>query len=236
MPSLAVLRSKAALKGRVSAFLRWAKRAGWQLMPTALRIPEWGTIRLTRVWSEIRDELKCAYRRSLAIGLAKRRPKVFAGLEEWNPKEHRKFLNSLHPHAASVIFRVWTGCAMTSAHAYAIGKAETPHCQCGHEQQTVKHLIFQCPLKGECPVEIQAWEQKDNCVSMACLCPPKADKENVALWRCLCTRAIQVLSALEKPTETMDWKGHLPFSDLSGRQVYCARCLITRRAPLTQNT
>ena len=119
---------------------------------------------------------------------------------------------------------------MTAAHAYTIGKAESPACQCGAEVESVRHLIFECPLRGPCPVEILSWKDRPRCFSMACLCPLKADRHEVSLWRLLCRRAIHVLSTTVSATPDIDWKGHIPLPDVTGQQVYCIRCLVSRKA------
>ena len=144
--SLALLRSKKALCGRTSAFLRWAKRANWTIKHNYLEVTGCGFIRLSRVWSEVREEIRETYRRSMMAAVVKRRPLLYEGLRDLNHKEHRKFISSLSPHSASLILRVWSGAAMTASHAHTVGARDAPTCECGAERQTVKHLVFDCRL------------------------------------------------------------------------------------------
>ena len=80
MPTLATLRSKKALLGRITSFLRWAKRAGWVQMNKAIEVPQCGTIRLDRTWGDIKEEVRVAFRKHAAKELVKRRPGLYEGL------------------------------------------------------------------------------------------------------------------------------------------------------------
>ena len=60
---------------------------------------------------------------------------------------------------------------MTAAHAFTIGKAESPRCSCGAEKETVFHLVFECALRTPCPVELLPWKDKEPCYSHALLWP-----------------------------------------------------------------
>ena len=85
LPSLAVLRSKKALLGRITSFLRWVKRAGWTIRPQSLETPRGDTIRFNRAWADTREEIRVAWRRFMAFNLVNRRPALYDGLLDWNP-------------------------------------------------------------------------------------------------------------------------------------------------------
>ena len=230
MPSLATLRSKRALLGRVSAFLRWAKRAGWIIQANSIEVPGCGTIRFCRVWSEIRDDIRGIYRKHAAKELQKRRPALYCGLQDWNFKEHRKFVTTLDPHSAAIVMRIWTGAAMTASHAFTIGKADSPACRCGHPQETVYHLVFECPFQPACPIFLAPWKEREAYQSRAFLCPRSCSKDDRHLWRALCKRAISVLSSLHPHEEPVDWKGHEVVMDKLGEYAFCINCLSCRKA------
>ena len=230
MPSLATLRSKRALQGRVTAFLRWAKRAGWILRASSLEVPQGGVIHLDRTWGEVRDELKAAYRRGAAHSLTVRRPALYEDLRDWNVKQHRKMLLSLDPHSATLLMRVWMGAAMTAAHAHTVGKSETPFCQCSEVRETVHHIVFQCPLRPPCPPNLLPWAERPAHQSHAFLCPLSCPKDVARTWQLVCKRAISLLSLHATVDAPIDWRGHIVHADSTGEYTYCINCLATRKS------
>ena len=230
MPTLATIRSKRAVMGRVTSFLRWAKRAGWVIQRTSFEVPGCGTIRLSRTWGDIRDELRTAFRRHAAKELVTRRPYLYEGLVDWNFREHKRFVLTLDSHSASIICRVWTGCAMTASHAFTVGKADSPVCSCGQANETVSHLVFECPLQPACPIALAPWKERPSSQSGAFLCPMPRNRDDRDLWRMVCKRAISALSRLHPHEAELDWKGHIPLTDLRAEYVYCVRCLQCRKS------
>ena len=230
MPSLAELRAKKALLGRITSFLRWAKRAGWVQMRTAIEVPMCGTIHLDRVWVDVRQELKDTYRRHAARELVKRRPHLYDGLKDWNSLEHRKLLTLSDSHTASILCRIWTGCAMTASHAFTVGKSASPLCRCGLANETIFHLVFECALQPPCPVYLLPWKERPPSQSRAMLAPYPCNKDDRDVWRKLCRRAVSTLSRLHPHEEVIDWRGHEVLNDLQAEYVYCIRCLQCRKA------
>ena len=76
--------------------------------------------------------------------LAARRPALFAGLEGWNNKQHNRFLLSVSPYQRMVLLKLWSGASMCQ-HKGSQVYGEDSSCVCGAEDQSVRHLLWECP-------------------------------------------------------------------------------------------
>ena len=168
-----------------------------------------------------------------ALRLARRRPALFAGLETWNSKQHAKFLQLLNPLDARILMKLWSGAIMCK-HKRGQLYGESPECGCGWPDQTVQHLLWNCPLVAPPPLHLEYRRHLPPFQSVAHLLPLHADRHDVHLWRESCKRAIRVLSGKEQgregEPEQMQLNGHRLHASPDGTYVFCGKCFITRRA------
>ena len=200
---------------RLVCLVLFCKKWGWVLTPQSLSATV--SIDLTKPWETIRPP-----------ALKKRRPILFEGICELNVKQHRKLLRSLSSYQGSVMLRIWGGCALTRAHRNTIDPSVSAACDCGHESQSLSHLLYECPCVPAPPLHIRAWSQREACFASALLCPPLPQVQELATWREVCMRAIAVLTNLTIGDSHVDWKNHEVTSDMSLSVVFCVKCMVSR--------
>ena len=110
---------------------------------------------------------------------------------------------------------------------------ESASCQCGCAEQTVWHLLWECPCYPPPLVTLEYRKHLPRFESVAHLLPEKAERADISLWRQSCHRAIKILSGnpiLEpRVVRDADAKGHVVGVNLTGTYAYCRKCYITRR-------
>ncbi|UYV64060.1 hypothetical protein LAZ67_2006425 [Cordylochernes scorpioides] len=86
-----------------------------------------------------------------------------------------KIPNFIKPNFYNVQFL--TGHGDFNSYLFKIGKAESPGCSCGGEEQNPRHLLTDCPLTADLrelnqlPINLQHLEFSfDNCVASFCVC------------------------------------------------------------------
>ena len=122
------------------------------------------------------------YRSTVFRRLAERRPNVFGGLQEVDSKSHRRLLQSMHPHSAMTMIRLWTGSAMTASHKHRIDPTVSNLCECG-EVQDVPQLLYACPLQSPLPLNLEPWRSLEPVQSCGLLCPMRASVDVKKMWR-----------------------------------------------------
>ena len=212
---------------RLASYYAWIRRQGWMITWESIS-GEGMTLRFDEEWRHVRTTFVNIFRARMARTLAERRPNTFAGLTCFFSKHHRKFLATLPSHSASILVRVWTGSPMTAYMRSRMNEEESPKCACGSEKQDLPHLMYDCVLMGEVPIELHAWKSLPAAQSCAILLHDTS-AESVRLWKVACKRAISVLSNLPRQEEVFDWKGHCVVPDSSGSYAYCVWCLVTRK-------
>ena len=193
-----------------------------------MRTPK--TISLSRHWSEIRFFVIAEFRAAMFRRVQERRPHVFDGLEKMNPKDYKHVLRAMSPYQASVMVRIWTGCAMTAAHGATCDSSRSAACPCGHERQAIAHIVYACCLSPPRPVGLELWSSLPPSSSIAFLCPTPCNSDVRAVWTEMCMYAVSAVSAMPSVAPSFDWKGHLVGFDCSASFAFCRRCLVSRRA------
>ena len=61
-------------------------------------------------------------------------------------EQKHEYLYKLKIEEVSQLIRIYTGHIMTRYHAYNIGKYSTPTCMCNLSNQTIAHLVAECPI------------------------------------------------------------------------------------------
>ena len=205
-----------------------------------IRVTRWGFelsdrfLSLREEWFISRKVILAHLKQEQAKRLAMRRPTLYAGLTSWNHRQHSRLLNSLPPLRAMVLLKLWTGAIMCKHKRQQI-YGESPQCACGHDSQTVGHLLWSCPLVPPPPVHLEYRRHLPPSQSVTHLLPQCADMQEVGLWKESCLRAIKIVASpiasapLPQP-EPPDLKGHSLGVSHDGAYSFCRKCFVTRRS------
>ena len=199
--------------GRLAAVLRLIKKRGWTLHEGVLETPTRVNLRLP--WESIRKRVNGVLIEFHCRRLAEKRPRLYAGIQALQPKQHRKLLKGMTPYSAATLLRIWAGSVLTKAHKNTIDATQDPACGCGAESQTIDHLLYHFPM-------VEQPDPPDNCLGrempsrVSCFVVPTLDQSALAVWRKVCFRAVSVVSSAPAPSPKVDWKGHIPHHDAFG--------------------
>ena len=164
--------------------------------------------------------------------LAERRPTLFSGLEGWNHKQHNRLLLAVSPYERMVLVKLWTGAAMCQ-HKRSQVYGESASCVCGCDDQTLRHLLWECPCVPPPPVSIEYRRHLPNSQAVSHILPPMASRVDVDLWKQSCMRAVRILAknpnARLTHREPVDTSGHDVAVNASGSYAFCMKCFVTRR-------
>ena len=192
--------------------------------------PRW--VPLTEQWFITRKVLVRHFKVELARSLSERRPLIFGGLQGWNHRQHNRILMRVTPYERMVLLRLWTGSTMCQ-HKRHQAYGESPKCQCGHEDQNVWHLLWECPCVPIPPISLDFRRHLPRAQSVAHLLPENADRHDVETWRDSCFRAIRILSRTPevqvRKDIDVDTRGHDVGVNSDGTYAYCRKCYISRR-------
>ena len=168
-----------------------------------------------------------------ARNLAKRRPRIFAGLQGWNVKQHVKLIDTLAPYQAATMLKLWSG-AIMCAHKRSQVFHEEAKCMCGHPDQTIYHVLWECPMVQIAPPHLDYRRHLEASRSVAHLLPPFPEAQEVMHWRESCLRAIRILQAppeRQKQRELdVDLRGHVLGTGEDGQYTFCRKCYFTRKS------
>ena len=133
------------------------------------------------------------------------------GLSDMFPKQHKRLLNSLPAHSVSLLLRVWTGSPMTAYMRSRMYEGEIAECACGANRQDMYHLMYECPLLGDLPLELHAWKSLPLHILLRCIfsIPLTSPRSSGNLF----ARAIRVLSKLPAPRDDFNWREHQVHGD-----------------------
>ena len=220
-------------KGRLGKSAVEAFRWGIRVTPAGFELGD-RLLSLREEWYISRKVLVGHLKSEQAKRLAMRRPTLFAGLVAWNHRHHSKLLSTLQPLQAMILFKLWTGSIMCK-HKRQQLYGESAECACGHENQTVGHLLWTCALIPPPPPHLDYRRHLPPAQSIAHLLPPSVDLREVRLWKESCVRAVKVLSApvVSAPLPVIrdvDLKGHSLGVNHEGTYAFCRKCFVTRRA------
>ena len=219
-------------KGRLGRGALEAFRWGVTITHNGFELPD-RRVSVREEWFVARKVILAHLKQEQARRLALRRPTMYAGLSSWNPKQHSKLLCSLPPLKAKVLWKLWAGSIMCK-HKRQQLYGESPQCACGHADQTVQHLLWNCPLVPPPPVHLEHRRRLPPSQSVSHLLPAGADRVETMLWKESCIRALQILSdptpTVPQVREEPDMKGHIIRTSEDGTYAFCRKCFITRRA------
>ena len=214
---------------RIAALCRFAKTLKWTVDMRAMRFHNGYGVSWDRPWREFREAILMRYRQARLACVKDRRPEVYAGVEDIDVAQHNAMLRLLGPHSASLLVRVWCGCAMTGAHRARMDPTLSPACPCGAPVQDMTHLLYKCELLTPPSRSLLEWSRRDPACSAALLCPKHLMPSEKLVWREACGRAVRVLTQDLRVARELDWKGHVVAYDHQQRLAYCVRCFTSRK-------
>ena len=214
---------------RIASFCKRIGKLGWTCTISGVKFPDTSTVAWSRDWDYLRERFLDQYRKSVLLLLSKRRPATFGGIRDLAVAKHVEFLNTLSAHQASLIVRVWCGCAMTAARRHVINPSASPECTCGEPSQTLPHLMYHCPHVSPPSAAMMRWKELEPAQSVALLCPYLPVPDEVRDWKEACQRALAILTTRVRVTERFDWKGHIPVTNATGQVAFCCRCFVSRK-------
>ena len=183
-------------------------------------------------WFVLRKVLTLHLKMESARRLAERRPLLLGGLEGWNHKQHNKLLLSVSPYQRMVLMKLWTGTSMCQ-HKRSQIYGEDPTCPCGAPDQSIRHLLWECPCSPPPSISIEYRRHLPCSQSVAHLLPPFATPDEVRAWKESCMRAVSILSrnpmARVMVPSLIEQKGHDVSVNPAGSYAFCKKCFVTRR-------
>ena len=231
---------EAVLGGKASRLVRIASLAEkWNIRVSALGF--W----VSEVWLPAREPWYLARKILMAhikkedlCSLARRRPNSFGGLSTCNDRMHKKLLKESSPWDQCLLMKLWTGAVLTREKSARMREVE-PSCSCGCPEQTLFHVLWECPDSPPVPDELEARKILPPSLSLAHVLPQGATKAEVLTWKTSCRRAIGIIKMLplkkhdepgaQRQGRATDTKGHVITLMADSMYAFCARCYISRR-------
>ena len=213
-----------------------ARKKGVIVCPDGLRVGE-QLLGLNQDWKEMRASPERHLRSREFAALALRRPETFGGMTLLNARIMRKFARSLDNYSAMVLLKVWTGSTMVGARKQLITKEPHP-CRCGEPNQSLRHLLWECPLHLVPPSsDLWEWAGQENFMSVSHLLATGMSNKLVAIWTRSCLRLVHLLSAYNRERRDPEAgiggerraNGHDVVLTADSTYAYCAKCKIARR-------
>ena len=214
---------------RVASLCKFVKTLKWRIDMRAIRFHNGYGVSWERPWREFREAVLLRYRQARLACLRERRPDEYDGVEDIDVAQHNAMLRLVGPQSASLLIRLWCGCAMTGAHRAKIDPTLSTACPCGAPVQDIAHLLYKCELLTPPTRAIREWSLRDPSSSIALLCPKHLMPSERAVWREVCLRAVRVLIQDLRVARELDWKGHEIAYDHQHRLAYCIRCFTSRK-------
>ena len=132
---------------RLSAVHRECCKVSWKITHNNIRADNIDRdISLAGEWATVRPIVITYLRLSVFHELAKRRPATYEGLEGLDIKRHQKLIKKSSPYHAALLMKLWGGAVMTRAFRHRMHKDTSPACDCGHDWQDTRHVLYECPL------------------------------------------------------------------------------------------
>ena len=238
----------AASQGRLSALLKECAQRGVAIEGDTIRFGSHDSApsyRLWAGWQAIRKHVVTSLKDLQFRALQERRPNKFAGHIRCAWKTMRREYARRSAYEAGVLMRIWTGSVMNAAHRHTITPEESPMCRCGFGEETLLHMMWDCPIHvAHRPDSLSWWASLPPACAMSLILPLDESRAFIADWRKVCSWAIMCVSkrsvdpvpdsplpsdhSLEAlPSEQ---NGHLVIQRKDLGYVWCARCHIARRA------
>ena len=176
---------------RIATLCKVANSLGWTITLDAVKFNDGSGLAWDRPWDEFRNIILNRFRRSRLRTLSLRRG-LYEGLTDLDVQQHTQLLGLLSPHSASIMLRVWCGCAMTGSWRARMDPMTSPACPCGAPCQDIEHLVYHCEMFQPASRTVREWGRRPPAYSSALLCPPFCTPREKQAWRETCQRAIKV--------------------------------------------
>ena len=202
-------------RARLGFLMSVAKDEGWTLNSTFLQIGEgahmqqftwangWGTLR-KRLVQALKDH---AFRK-----LQQRRGSRYQGDMLPNWQAMMKLLQKSTPLEATTLIRIWGGVLMTGERKYRLMGAQSAACCCGAAQETLEHIMWECPiLNAQRPLHLMWWSTLAPACTQVLLCPRAESNSFARDWVAVCKWALKALSLSSRVREHSE--GHVALAD-----------------------
>ena len=152
-------------------------------------------------WPQLRVRITNHVRGLAFQAISERRPLVFGGLQPLNYKQMKALLGTLDSYNASILMRIWCGCAMVGSKKERITGQPSP-CECGEPTQDIQHILWKCPLRMlEPESDLHRWQELPPAYSVAHLLAFHLPVTLTPIWRRSCMRAISLMKNFEEGEE-----------------------------------
>ena len=176
-------------------------------------------------------------RTKACVDLAARRNETFGGLEGINDRAHRRLLKTCDHWEQTLLMKLWTGSILTRAKAAKLGEHD-PSCGCGCLEQTLYHVLWECPEVEPPHEDLVHCKSLPTSQSVAHILPKGATNSEERIWRSSCKRAIAIIKMLPTKPKTAAQDNRVPRLETRGHEVsvmgeasyaFCTKCFISRR-------
>ena len=243
------LRNPSRSKGRLGHFLVLCKKHHCIVDAESITFqaePGDLTLRFAQGWTSLRKNAQAHMKNIAFLNLQKRRPLSYGAPYQCDWKVHKRYFASLSAYHASTIMRIWSGVAMTKAHAFSLKLEESPECSCGLGPEDVRHILWTCPYRQRNrPMDLTWWERLPPASSMCLICPYGQSQEFVRAWKRVCAWALAAISgrtrenalihdtplpsAFELPIAYRDINDHCVAIMRDTDYAFCVKCYVARR-------
>ena len=237
-------------KGRLGHFLALCEKRQCEVTVDSITFradPGDLTLRFAQGWPSLRRATQAHMKNLAFLNLQKRRPLAYAAPYQCDWRAHKRYLAGLQPYAAITMMRIWSGVAMTKAHAFTLKLEESPDCACGRGVEDVDHILWHCQLRQRNrPNDLLWWSRLPPASSKCLICPYGQSLTFQRQWKRACAWAVTVVSGMARHDIGAQPTMHL-LSDQSESVVYrednqhcvaimrdtdytfCVKCFVARR-------
>ena len=200
------------------------------------------SFRIWAGWNALRKPIIRAIKDLHFVVLQARRPAKFGGDVRcaWNVMK-REYARAT-PYDAAVLLKIWSGAIMTASHRHTMDPDHSPDCRCGEAEETLAHLMWDCPLHArDRPVDLRWWNDLPPANAMSLILPHDAGGILTSQWRRVCRWAIMCVTKRTQQEHddpgdmvhgsdiTHEENGHCVITREDIAYCWCARCFITRK-------
>ena len=155
------------------------------------------TLRFAQGWPSLRAKVTDHIKNLAFLKLQERRPASYTAPYQCDWRAHKKLYSSVSAYESITLMRIWSGVAMTKAHAFTLKIEDSPDCLCGLGIENIDHILWHCPMRARGrPMDLMWWSTLAPASSMCLICPYGESVPFVRDWRRVNAWALKVVSGL----------------------------------------